>query len=238
MGEIQHETERQILLKLIHNPELSFNELWAKQGESNKFAYHVNKLEEKGLIKKSQKGYQLTDEGKKLSAFIEGDSGTRAEFPTLTVVVLVKNGDKYLCQKRLKEPFYGYWGVVSGKINFGQNLFECATRDLYEEAGLKANDWKLKGIEQVKTYQEGKLLFHHYMLIVETDKFSGTLKERTHKAEHKWLTLEEYEKAEGFPREWFFKYIVHAERPVMIEAERYMENGKFTTGKLLNVTQF
>lgn len=237
--DIQHEVEKQIILKLIHNPILSFNELWAKQGESNNFAYHINKLEEKKLICKNEQGnYHLTEEGRKLSAFIEGDTGAKAEFPTLTVVALVKQNEKYLCQRRLKEPFYGYWGFVAGKINFGQNLFECATRDLLEEAGLHATEWKLKAIEQVKTFENSKILHHHYMFIVETTKATGTLKEKTHKAEHTWLTLEEYAKKERFPSDWFFTHIVNAEKPAMIEAERYMENGRFTGGKIVRVEKF
>jgi len=191
------------------------------------------------LVEKNNSGkYQLTEEGKKLSAFIEGDTGTRAEFPTLSIVLLVKNGEKWLCQKRLKEPFYGYWGFVSGKINFGQNLFECATRDLLEEAGLHATNWKMKALEQVKTYQDGKLLYHHYLFHLYTENSTGTLKTKTHKAEHEWITLDEYKKRETFPSEKFFNHIIPAERPILLEAERTMENGKFTGMKTIRVEKF
>ena len=166
---LDHELERSILLKLIHSPEMSFNELWAKQGESNTFTYHVHKLEQQGLIAKNTRGnYSLTDEGRRMSAFIEGETGTKAEFPTLTLVILARKGERYLCQKRLKEPFYGYWGFVSGKINFGHNLFSCASRDLLEEAGLFGSEWTLKAFEMVKTFEQEKLLHHHYLFFVET----------------------------------------------------------------------
>jgi ADP-ribose pyrophosphatase YjhB (NUDIX family) len=235
--ELEHDIQRKIILRLIHNPKLSFNELWSKEGESNKFAYHVNKLEELKLIQKNGDGYYtLTEEGKKLSAFIEGDTGTRAEFPTFSIVILAHNGDKYVCQKRLKEPFYGYWSFISGKINFGQNLFECATRDLLEETGLHATEWKLKAIEQVKTYEDEKLLFHHYLFHIETGKVTGELKTQTHKAENAWLTLEEYKKRETLPSEKFFDHIFPAKRTIMLEVERQMKNGKFVGMKVINVT--
>ncbi|MDO8660273.1 MAG: NUDIX domain-containing protein [Candidatus Woesearchaeota archaeon] len=193
--ELEHETQRKILLKLIHHPELGFNELWAKEGESNKFAYHVNKLEELDLICKTANGaYSLTAQGRRMSAFIEGDTGGKAEFPILTVVLFVHKGDKVLCQKRLKEPYYGLWGFVSGKINFGFNLFECASRDLLEETGLIAKEWKFKAIEMVKTIEQGKIIFHHYLLWCETYEPEGALKEKTHKAENVWFTIEEYAK--------------------------------------------
>ena len=235
---MEHELERKIILKLIHTPTAGFNELWGKEGESNTFAYHLGKLEGRGLVAKNKEGlYQLTEEGKKLSGFIEGDTGKRAEFPIFSHVLLVQDGDKWLCQKRLKEPFFGYWGFVSGKINFGQNLFECATRDLMEEAGLTATDWTFKAIEQVKTYENGKLLHHHYLFHVYTDKATGSVKEKTHKAEHAWLTLDDYRKKETFPSEKFFCHIIPSKRPLLIEAERYMENGKFTKYTTLNVKE-
>ncbi len=235
----EHEIQKNILLKLIHAPELGFNELWAKQGESNAFAYHIKKLEEQKIIQKTpQEKYQLTTEGRKLSAFIEGDTGTKALFPTITVVLLVWDGDKLLCQKRLKEPFYGTWGFVSGKINFGFNLFECATRDLKEETDLEASDWTLKALEQIKTYEQNQMIFHHYLFMVETKNAKGILKERTHKAEHAWLTVEEYEAKKSFPGGWFYTHILPAKRPILIEAERFMEKGKFIGGKLLSVTEF
>ena len=236
--EVNHETERKILLKLIHAPSSSFNQLWNKEGESNTFAYHVGKLEGKGLIEKNNDGnYRLTEEGRKLSAFIEGDTGKRAEFPNFSHVLLVQNDDKWLCQKRLKEPFFGYWGFTSGKINFGQNLFECATRDLKEEAGLEANEWTLKAIEQVKTFENGKLLHHHYLFHLHTTQASGELKPKTHKAENTWLTLEEYKKKDTFPSEKFFEHIMPTKKTLLIEAERHMKDGKFTEYNTISVKE-
>ncbi|MFQ5621603.1 MAG: NUDIX hydrolase [Candidatus Nanoarchaeia archaeon] len=236
---MEHDIQKQIVLKLIHSPAMTFNELWGKDGESNKFAYHLKKLEEGGLVWKDGEHYHLTSEGKKLSAFIEGDTGGRADFPTLTVILLVKQGAKYLCQRRLKEPFHGYWGFVSGKINFGLNVFECATRDLLEESGLHSDEWQMKALEQVKTYDENGLLHHHYLFIVQTEKITGELLEKTHKAEHEWLTVEEYKaKEERFPSEWFFDHILPAKKPMLLEAERFMEKGKFVGGKATRVDEF
>lgn len=237
---LDHAPQRAILLRLIHAPEMTFNELWAKEGASNKFAYHLHRLEEEELVHKNLNGrYCLTEEGRKLSAFVEGDTGNKAEFPTPTVIILAKQNGKYLCQKRLKEPFYGAWGFVSGKINFGYNLFECAQRNLLEESGLTANGWNLKAIEMVKTFEAGKLLHHHYLFYVETENPSGELKQRTHKAEHAWMTLEEYEqKANVFPRPGFKEHIIRGERPSLIETERFMENGRFANAKNTRVIEF
>jgi len=229
---LEHDIQKQILLKLIHNPSMTFNELWGKEGESNKFAYHLKKMEEEGLVAKGEDKYGLTTEGKKLSAFIEGDTGEKAAFPTLTVVALVEKEGKLLCQKRLKEPFFGYWGFISGKINFGQNIFECATRDLLEEAGLHAKEWEMKALEQVKTYDEKGLLHHHYLFFVRTTEVSV---EKTHKAENVWMTAEEYKKQSRFPNDGLFDHILPSKETLLMESERRMKDGKFTGGTVQSI---
>jgi ADP-ribose pyrophosphatase YjhB (NUDIX family) len=237
---MEHDIQKGILLKLIHNPSLSFNELWNKQGESNKFAYHVNKMEADNLIVKNAEGkYALTAEGRKLSAFIEGDTGGKADFPTLTIFQLVWRDDgRLLCQKRLKEPFYGTWGFVSGKQNFGWNIEECAKRDLKEETGLDANQYTIRGIEQVKTFDNDKLLFHHFLIAVETKNPKGELKSRTHKAEHVWLTPEEYKAMPKFPETWPLNDLFFNKKFQVVEAERRMVDGKFTDAKLVSKSEF
>lgn len=235
---VEHAAQRRIIIKLIHNPSLGFNELWGREGESNSFAYHVNKLEEQGLIERADGRYRLSKEGRKLSAFLEGEDGAPADFPTMAVLLVVQRGDLFLCQRRLKEPFYGYWSFVSGKINFGQNLFACATRDLREETGLIADDWEFKGIEMVKTFEGDDLLFHHYLFVVKTSSASGELVRSTQKAEHEWLTLDEFHAREGFPGHWCSQHIAQADHPVIVEGERYMKDGKFIGAKTVDVRKY
>ena len=236
MVSVEHAIQKHIIKRLIHFPELGFNELWNKEGDSNKFSYHLDKLVGEGIVQKTVQGtYILTNEGRKLTAFIEGEEGARAQFPVLNIVLIVRSGNLFLCQKRLKQPFYGYWGFVSGKINFGQNLFECVKRDLFEEAGLVAKEMKLKAIEQCKTFEDQKLLFHHYAFIVEVKNPTGTLIEQTHKAEHKWMTLEDYRKIDHFPHEWTLDTIIPSEKVLIVEAELQMSQGKFTGSKIISI---
>ncbi len=224
---MEHELQKLIVQRLIHAPRAQFNELWNKDGESNVFAYHLKKLEEQGVIEKFADGYGLTPKGRELSTFIEGETGELAKLPTPTVIMLVRQGSKFLCQRRLKEPFYGYWGFLSGKINFGWNPVECAVRDLKEEAGLEAKNARLKALSFVKTYEQGKILHHHLMYIVEITEVQGQWLEKTHKAENAWLTADEYLAKERFPDTWFSKELMSSSDVFVIEAERFMEAGKF-----------
>lgn len=238
MAVLDHETQRRIILKLIHNPQMTFNELWGKDGESNNFAYHLNKLEHEGLVHKNDTIYSLTAEGKKLSAFIEGDTGGKADLPTPTVIILVRDGDRILCQQRLKEPFYGYWGLPSGKINFGWNPKECAIRDLKEETDLIAEEIELRDIEFTKSFDNGTLLHHHIMFTYEVTRFSGTLKERTHKAVHKFMTLEEIDKEKRFPGDWSKRYFDRAAALAISEKERHMKDGEIVELKSVSKDEY
>lgn len=235
---MDNKVDKHILLKLIHSPGLSFNELWAHEGRSNNFAYYLKKLQEQGFVVKENDKYFLSEAGKGHSAFVEGVSGKKADFPALIVVILAKNNGKYLCQKRLKEPFYHYVGFVAGKINFGLNIIDCAKRDLKEETGLEAEKIKIKGIVQIHTYEQEKLLFHHYMIITIAEGINGNMMDKTHKGENFWLSSEEYNSMplkfpnilEEFLLQDDFNFKI-------LELERYMVNGVIKSSKILSKTQ-
>lgn len=224
---------KNIILKMIHKPEAKFSELWDKDVESNTFAYHLKKLESEGLIEKCDEVYILTSEGKKLTAFIEGNTGDRAALPTPTVVVVVMREGKLLCQRRLKEPFYGYHGFISGKINFGFNVLECAKRDLMEEANLEA-DFEFKGMGMTKTFNNNKLGFHHFFYYVLATNPKGELKQKTHKAENFWIKLEDTENLERFPDFDDIVQLLQQNSFFIRENERIQEDGKFVGSNLIS----
>lgn len=223
---IDHPLQKNILLKLIHTPEATFTELLGKERDSNKFAYHLGVLEKNSIILKKDGRYTLSTEGKHLSSFIEGDTGSKALFPTFNHILVVRDGDKILAQHRLKEPFYGYWGLISGKINFGLNIEECAKRDIEEETGLKAEHARFYGVNQSKTFEDNKMIHHHIMFYVELSGISGTLRTQTHKGENKWLTIGEFKSKERFPDPWIDK-VLDANGFLKIETDRFMKDGKF-----------
>src|SRR3990172_2418916 len=118
-----HEKQRRIILELMLHPSLSFNQLWDRKDDSNKIAYHINKLERDGLIRKVDGKYGLTKQGRAASAFLDVE-GKSTSFPTLAHITVIRKGNKILCQERLKEPFRGYYSFVTGSLQFGKSLFE------------------------------------------------------------------------------------------------------------------
>jgi 8-oxo-dGTP pyrophosphatase MutT (NUDIX family) len=63
--------------------------------------------------------------------------------PVVSVIALDEAGtpERVLLQRRTKgNPdgrFYGLWELPQGKMRAGESLFECAARELFEEAGLE-----------------------------------------------------------------------------------------------------
>ncbi|MBW3015634.1 NUDIX domain-containing protein [Candidatus Woesearchaeota archaeon] len=231
---MNQDIRKKIILKLIHQPEARFSDLWDKDIESNTFSYHLKKLEHEGLIEKGEEIYKLTTKGQKLTAFIEGDSGDRAALPTPTVVVVVKDDDKILAQKRLKEPFYGYHGFISGKINFGFNVIECARRDLMEEAGLEA-DFEFKGIGMTKTFNNNELAFHHFFHFVLATNPRGELKKSTHKSENFWININDIKNLERFPDFDDVVELLNQPRFFIRENTRFQEDGRFIKSEVTSL---
>lgn len=58
------------------------------------------------------------------------------------IIVFHQNGDLLFCKRR-KEPYLGLYNLVGGKIDLGEDGFDAAYRELYEETGITSVDIKL-----------------------------------------------------------------------------------------------
>ncbi len=56
--------------------------------------------------------------------------------PSVGVGVIIKNGSKVLLGKRMGKHGNGSWGFPGGHLEYGENIFECAKREVKEECGL------------------------------------------------------------------------------------------------------
>lgn len=221
---IQH----RILSKLMYNPLLTFNKLWNKEGESNKFAYHLKKLEKEGLVRKAEKGYQLTAKGKKYVTYMEGKTGEVWKFPVIvvTTVILDEKNNKILMLERGKEPFRGYWGIHGGKLKFSQYILECAKESILEETGLTC-DVKLKGLFSSKTFDGKELAYNHQLFIVKATNPKGKLLKQTNKGRNRWVNRKDIKKLRILPNIPLLISIAMSKRFRWIEADRFQENEMF-----------
>ena len=63
----------------------------------------------------------------------------------MAVVTLcfVKYQNKILMINRYKSPFMGMWNALGGHLEDGEEVEDCAKREIYEESGIKVNNIKL-----------------------------------------------------------------------------------------------
>lgn len=166
-----HDAQTVILRELLFHPSAGYAELQKATGlSSDHFNFHIGRLVDLELVEKVRRGhYSLSAQGKEYANRLDTDDNTIERQPKTAVILAIeregKNGKEYLFQERLKNPYYGYWGLPSGKIRWGETITETALRESLEETGLEA-DFEVAGVyhEHVKiddadTFAEDKIFF-------------------------------------------------------------------------------
>jgi len=192
-----HEAQTKILRELLFLPATNFAELQRVTGlESDHAKFHIKRLAELGYIEKLGASYQLTVKGKEYANKLDTDAGVIERQPKVAVMLVVQNmidGKKhYLVQQRLKHPLYGFWGCPTGKVRWGESLFESAARELYEETGLRAQ-FTFSGIYHERVVHEttGEIVEDKLFHVMFTDKFEGKLKVEFEGGRNVWRTMAE-----------------------------------------------
>lgn len=190
-----HNIQALILKALLFKTRAKFSELNVENWPSDQFSFHIKRLLEEKIIEKDQSGlYLLTLSGKDYANRFDVDSNIlkiekQAKLGVLVVAIL-KDGQrlKYLMQTRLKQPFFGFRGFVTGKIKIGEEVSETAKRELKEETGLDGN------VEQKAIYHErifsesGELLEDKYFFVFVADNLSGKLINEIQGGKNEWVS--------------------------------------------------
>lgn len=192
-----HPAQSHILKILLFNPQARFAELNELRLSTDHFSFHIKSLMDAGLIVKTQNRYGLTVVGKEFAGRFDVDSAKvglerQAKISVAVAAVKKESGKtKYLLQKRLKQPYFGYQGFITGKIKWGEMVLEAAGREFKEEAGLEG-ELSLKGVKHKMDYSSGnELLEDKYFFVVRADNVKGDFKEIIEGGHNFWLTKKE-----------------------------------------------
>lgn len=187
-----HPLQRQILRQLLFSDGLRYSQLKPKDEylENSQFMFHLNKLIEDGVVEKKENRYVLTLYGKEYANKISDKTG-EIEFQAKVTTVLVGKNDKgeLLVYKRLKQPFYGFFGFPTEKVRHGEKIQEAAIRGFTEETGL-VGTIQLFAIRHYKVYDpsgdllEDKLM-HGFLFTDPTGVF-----ESNKEGDYFWANLE------------------------------------------------
>ncbi len=223
-----HGAQTSILRELLFKPLMGYAELQKPTGlSSDHFNFHIKRLVEVGFVEKSKKGqYALTPRGKEYANKLDTDQNTIEQQPKTTVILAItrkrNQTTEYLFQKRLKHPYYGYWGFPTGKIRWGETVLETAARELMEETGLQAKH-VFKGIYHEHVYQEetGELLEDKLFFVVHCSDVSGELIEEFEGGKNAWLSLADMETKKVFNSYAMELAIAKGEHRFVEEIQKY-----------------
>ena len=103
--------------------------------------------------------------------------------------------NEYLVQKRLKQPYYGFYGGITGKVTWGETIKEAAIRELMEETNLSGKPI-LVGLEHKMDYEKmnGSLLEDKLFFVFRVNEPEGKLKRKFKGGENIWLNENEITK--------------------------------------------
>ena len=111
----------------------------------------------------------------------------RTETVELTNLCMIKDGDKYLLQNRVKKDWQGYT-FPGGHVEPGESIVQSVIREVKEETGLTLKNPHLVGVKQFWVESGRYIVF-----LFSATKFTSELRS-SHEGEVGWFTKEEMKK--------------------------------------------
>lgn len=192
-----HYIQLEVLKQLSLKRSVSFTDLNTKNIDSDLFAYHLKKLQQNGLITKVEGQYILTSKGKDFSNSLDIDSATikfeKQAF--ISVLVHVFQGESFespmVVHTRLKEPFYGFKGMITGRVKYGEGIFDAAKREVMEETSLEG-EVNFHGVAHFTNTQRKEVVEDKVLFVFSMLKAKGNLKKKDQGFKNEWMTISEY----------------------------------------------
>ncbi|MFO0703620.1 MAG: NUDIX domain-containing protein [Patescibacteria group bacterium] len=176
---------------------LNFNKLLIEDISSDHTNYHLKELVKRNLVEKDDNYYRLTDLGKEYSGRLDDEIKLLEKQAKTSVIIWAMRKGKdgtieYLVNKRLRHPYFGKVGRLTGKVRYGERLEDAAKRELFEEAGLESSFVKLDKIyHKVRKRPDGSIVQDNLFYIFFMAKITGKTKSRNYFQENFWITIDD-----------------------------------------------
>jgi len=194
-----HKIQMLILRELLFRPNSRFSDLNIQGLSNDHFSYHIKVLIQDKYVTKNDSKYSLTNKGKEFANRMDTENTEIEKQPKVAVIIVATksiNGKKHLLvQERTKEPYFGYYGFITGKVRFGEKVSETARRELKEESGLEDGTILIKRIvhDHVVLEDNGDLVEDKMFYVILIKNPKGDLVD-TRNGKNKWVTVERFKK--------------------------------------------
>jgi ADP-ribose pyrophosphatase YjhB (NUDIX family) len=172
-----HYLQKAILDKLRFEQPLNYAALMPEGIESSHFRYHLKQLMKDKLVTQIAEGagkgrYLLTDKGEQEVDYLSQNRTTTIRTPKVISYTLLIHRGKLLLYKKPKEPYRGLYGLIGGKIHFGEDAAVAAKREVSEKTGLAIDPPDFCGTADIIIAKHGEPLSHvtAYVFAAELDR--------------------------------------------------------------------
>lgn len=197
-----HEVQAHILKELLFHNGANFASLNKTGLTNDHFTFHIKRLLKEEIVEKKGKLYYLTQKGKQYAGKLDIYGMKMEKFGTpsvaVTAIKIIKGKKHFLIQQRLKEPLYGYFGFINGKVKFGEFVGETAKRELKEETGLDGEVELVAIQHRFRGPSREDVKLDHYFFIFVAKNVKGKLID-TEEGKNFWKTEDEILKMNTFP---------------------------------------
>jgi ADP-ribose pyrophosphatase YjhB (NUDIX family)/predicted transcriptional regulator len=196
-----HPIEVSILTSLRRSDGKRYSDLLhAASAENDLFKSHLRKLVDTGSVEKVTPGhYRLTSAGKEFANNLDRKTRSSQKQPKLSLFLVVsrktKDTTEYLFQERLRNPYYGYWGNISGPAKWGQQFEDTARAELQKQTGLTA-EFAVNSFFRATDYDAAsdELLEDKLFIVMTAQEPKGKLSNEWSGGYNAWMTLDTFDK--------------------------------------------
>lgn len=115
--------------------------------------------------------------------------------PILTVDGILLDKGKVLLLKRAMSPFFGFWILPGGHVDYGETVEKAIKREIKEELGISVKIKKLFGV-----YSDPKRdpRYHTVSIVYLLEKIRGKIRINEESLEFKYFSLKKLPQKTGF----------------------------------------